>query len=160
MREQQVKENGVRGAGRLPLLLLLAAAAGCGGERGFGVGFVVGGPTGLALKGWLDAESSVSAAVGWPKGGVALQADYVLHNFRALEAKKGEFALYAGVGGLAWLWDAPTEDQAGVRFPLGIDYIVEGGQVDIFLEVVPTLLVSPATDFVVDAAFGVRFFFK
>lgn len=149
-------------AGRVvSALLLVTMVAGCSGSRGVGVGFVVGEPTGVALKGWLDHSSSVNFAAGWPDEATQLQLDYAFHNFSAVHVTQGDFALYMGIGGAIKLWDeAVREDEVAVRIPLGIDYIFEGGQLDLFVEVVPLVKVAPDSDFDVTAAFGARFFFK
>lgn len=134
---------------------------GCSGRRGLGVGVIVIEPTGVSVKGWLDNKSSVNLAVGWPKDATHIHADYAFHNFSAVRVDEGDLALYMGVGGRLKMWDdTARDDQLAVRVPLGIDYIFEGGRLDLFLEVVPALVVAPDSDFEVDGALGVRFFFK
>ena len=144
----------------VPVLAALLLC-GCGGSRGFGIGFIVGEPDGLSLKGWVDHTSSVNAAFSWPRGVFHCQADYAYHNFDAIRANQGEFALYLGIGGRGTFPDAPAaEDVFGVRFPLGIAYIIEDEWLDIFVEVVPSLTDAPASDFDFSAAFGMHLFIK
>ena len=136
-------------------------AGGCGGRRGFGVGVIVIEPTGVSVKGWLDNNSAANLAVGWPKDATHIHLDYVFHNFSAVRVDDGDLALYMGIGGRLKLWDdSAKDDEVAVRIPLGVDYMFEGGRLDLFLEVVPALVVAPNSDFDVNAALGVRFFVK
>lgn len=146
---------------RKVLVLAALLAAGCTGRaKPFGVGFIVGSPEGVSIKGWTETQTAVVAAFAWPGDDFYyMHLDYLFHNFNALRADEGDFALYLGVGGRALFVDAPADDVIGVRFPFGIEYIIEGGYLDIFLEVVPTLVISPGSDVDVDAGFGIRYFF-
>jgi len=51
------------------------------------------------------------------------------------------------------------DDFIGIRIPVGLAYLFEGAPVDVFLEVVPLLDVAPETEFTLNAAIGVRYFF-
>jgi hypothetical protein len=64
---------------------------------------------------------------------------------------------YYGIGGRI-----KTSDDAriGVRVPLGLAYLFQNVPVDIFLEVVPILDLTPKTDFRINAALGARYFFN
>lgn len=141
-------------------LAALLLVAGCGGSRGFGIGFVVGEPDGLALKGWLDDRSSVNAAFSWPKGAFHCQVDYAYHGFDAIRADYGEFGLYLGIGARGTFIDGTATDVFGIRFPLGLTYIIEDEWLDIFVEIIPSLTVAPDSDFDFSGAFGMHIFIR
>jgi len=70
---------------------------------------------------------------------------------------EGSFPLYYGLGFRVNFGD---ETEAGVRFPIGLEYLFPRAPFDVFIEVVPILRVIQKTDFEIDGAIGARFFFK
>jgi hypothetical protein len=48
----------------------------------------------------------------------------------------------------------------GVRIPFGIAYQFSEVPVDVFLEIVPVLDLNPSTSGSINAALGVRYYFK
>jgi hypothetical protein len=51
------------------------------------------------------------------------------------------------------------DSKVGVRVPLGMDYLLGTAPLDFFLELVPILDLAPSTDFSLNAAIGIRYFF-
>lgn len=150
----------------LSLLLCLIVApqlASAGSNAsGFGLGIIVGEPTGLDAKLWLSERSALQGAVAWSlesHSSLHIHTDYILHNFNLIDISKGRMPLYFGIGGRIRLGDDGYDDNVGVRIPVGLDYMFEGEPIDIFLEVVPILDLVPDTDFDLNAAIGARFFF-
>jgi len=140
---------------RLVVFCALTAMVFCGSveaqEEGFGLGVILGEPTGICCKLWLSSRTAFAGAAAWSfnKGGnLHLHADYLLHS---LGSKLG---FYYGVGGRAKL---DEDRKVGLRLPLGIVYITES-PIDVFLEVAPLLDLAPSTDFRVNAAIGFRYF--
>ncbi|MBN1808387.1 MAG: hypothetical protein JW909_04925 [Planctomycetes bacterium] len=150
-----MKAKGILALGAVTVML----ASGCG-SRGLGIGFIVGEPDGLAIKGWTDRTAAVNTAFAWPKDAFYCHADYVYHNFNAVDVRSGDIGLYMGLGGRAAFVDDPGDDAFGVRVPLGLTYTVEDGWLDIFVEIVPSLTISPESDVEVDAAVGMHIFIK
>ena len=129
-------------------------------KNDFGLGIILGSPTGLSAKLWLSKSSAFDAAAAWSfsrKGRLQIHGDYLWHNFDLIEVEEGSFPLYYGLG---FRLNFGDEVEAGVRFPIGIEYLFSGAPFDIFVEVVPILQVIKKTDFEIDGAIGVRFFFK
>ena len=57
------------------------------GEKGFGVGLIVGEPTGVTAKKWLTGSSAIVVSGAYSFGGddeLRIQADYLMHNFKLL----------------------------------------------------------------------------
>ncbi len=129
-------------------------------DRGFGLGIILGEPTGVSGKLWTSGENAFDFAAAWSfkgDGHLLLQADYVWHIFRLIPVSSGKLPFYVGVGGRVVFADDAT---IGVRVPLGLDYMFADAPVDIFVELVPILDLAPSTDFDFNGGIGARFWFK
>ncbi|MFA4839932.1 MAG: hypothetical protein WC703_10710 [Candidatus Neomarinimicrobiota bacterium] len=125
----------------------------------FGLGVILGEPTGISGKMWMGQKTALDAALAWSSGNndaVHVHVDYLWHNFSLIKAPSGKLPFYYGIGGKITLAD---ETRVGVRVPLGIDWILAGPPIDVFLEIVPALDIVPDTDFGIDAGLGVRYNF-
>ena len=141
------------------LVLLCAAASISAQNRKFGLGVILGEPTGLSGKCWLSGTTAIDAAAAWSFGkndALQLQADFVMHKFDLFEVDRGRLPFYFGIGGHIVLGD---KTGLGVRIPVGLDYIFDNTRVDVFLELVPGLSLAPSTDFDLDGGIGVRYWF-
>ncbi len=122
---------------------------------------MVGEPTGISFKSWTGANTAFDAAAAWSFGddedALHLHADFLMHTFGHLEIEEGALPLYYGIGGRLKLLD--EDELLGVRVPVGLDFILARGDMDVFLEVVPILDVAPDTDFNLNAALGARYYF-
>ncbi|MFB0525922.1 MAG: hypothetical protein ACETVO_00450 [bacterium] len=150
----------------IPILVLVLIFLSFPGEgltydkNDFGLGIILGSPTGLSAKLWLSKTTAFDGAAAWSfsrKGRVQIHGDYLWHNFNLIEVEEGSFPLYYGLGFRVNFGD---EVEAGFRFPIGLEYIFPRAPFDIFIEVVPILRVIEKTDFEIDGAIGARFFFK
>lgn len=143
-------------------------------DRGLGLGIIVGEPTGISLKKWSGTSTAVDGALAWSFEGenfFQVHGDYLSHNFTLIKVEKGKLPFYYGLGGRIKFVDGDNErgtrrdkdgdkTRIGVRIPLGLAYLFEKTTLDLFLEVVPILDLIPKTDFKLNAAVGVRYFFK
>ena len=138
----------------------LARAEGDPGQ-GFGLGIMIGEPTGVNFKAWTSARNAFVGGAAWSfshNGSVALHLDYLFHKFEWIEVEEGRLPVYFGVGGRIKLADE-GDDLIGARFPIGLNYLMADAPLDFFLEVVPILDLTPDTDFELNAAIGGRFWF-
>lgn len=129
-------------------------------SRGFGLGIVLGEPTGLSAKLWTTSSNAFDFAAAWSfkgDGHLLLQADYVWHSFDLIRVSSGRLPLYYGIGGRVILADDPL---LGIRIPLGLNYQFDSAPIDIFAEIVPILDLVPSTDFDLGGGIGVRFWFN
>jgi hypothetical protein len=127
----------------------------------FGLGIIIGEPTGISGKYLLDKTNAIDGAVAWSSSGnneFYLHADYLYHNYSLTTVEKGELPVYFGLGGRV-VFREKHDDKVGIRFPLGINYIFDNAPFDAFLEIVPILDLTPDTDFDLEAAIGIRYFF-
>ncbi|MCG3120186.1 MAG: hypothetical protein ALAOOOJD_02811 [bacterium] len=138
-------------------------------DRGFGLGIVIGEPTGISLKNWQGRTTALDGALAWSFAGndfIQLHGDYLSHNFSLLKVEEGQLPFYYGIGGRIKFTSGDknknNEDKTrlGVRIPLGLAYLFEKVTLDIFVEVVPVLDLVPETQFDLNAAIGIRYFFS
>jgi hypothetical protein len=153
-------------AGALLTAIPLGAFAESGNiPNGFGIGVILGEPTGLSLKHWLDDEQAIDAAAAWSFSGrnsFQFHADYLFHRYDLLDSvgASDEFPVYYGVGGRLKAKDDDDHVVFGVRIPLGITYLFAEAPFDIFAEVVPVLDLAPDVDVHLNAAIGFRFYIR
>ncbi|MBU8922935.1 MAG: hypothetical protein KOO63_14050 [Bacteroidales bacterium] len=127
----------------------------------FGLGIIIGEPTGFVGKMFLSDRNAIDGALAWSlddNNYMHVHGDYLFHNFFILEDVKGEFAWYLGIGGRIALVD-DHDNHVGVRFPVGITYLFQDTRFDTFFELVPIMDVAPDTDFDLEGAIGIRFYF-
>jgi len=131
----------------------------------FGLGIVVGTPTGLSAKYWIDNHNALDFATGWSfkEDRFYLHFNYLVHNYSLLKKAiqkselRGNLPLYAGIGIRTKF--GKGDDEIGFRIPLGITYLFAGMPLDLFLEFAPSLNFYPETDFFVDTSGGIRYYF-
>jgi hypothetical protein len=128
-------------------------------ESKFGLGVVLGEPTGVSAKLWLGQTSAVDGVVAWSfakNPSLTIHADYLFHFFNVFSIEKGRLPLYIGIGGTVSIGPDPD---FGVRIPFGATYLFDTVPLDIFLEAAPIFLLFPATDFDFNGGIGIRFYF-
>jgi hypothetical protein len=148
---------------RLILVVALVAVISpwtCWAQGGTGLGIIVGEPTGLSLKTWVGGNSALDLGVAWSfadDGNMHVHGDYLFHNFNLFDLDSGALPLYYGIGARVLF----NEDDArvGLRLPIGLAYIFSGSHADLFVELAPLLDLTPETDFNLNGAAGLRYFF-
>ena len=140
-------------------LMLTFAPVSKAQTSGFGIGLILGEPTGISVKNYISQCVAIDGAVAWSfTGGDALHvhADMLYHKFDQFDIEHGHLALYYGpgarlaVGEHLWL---------GARFPVGVSYTLDEHIFESFLELAPTFDLTPKTDFSIHAGIGIRFYF-
>ena len=155
------------------LCLFLVVQASQAQDRKFGLGVIVGEPTGLSAKLWTSHTTAFDFGLGWSVGGdrisrydgyynggsrVHFHMDYLWHSFDAITSTE-RFPLYYGIGGRINS-GAGYNSSAAVRGVLGIAWLPHDTPMDIFIEIVPSLQLTSSTGFAIDAGLGARYFFE
>lgn len=142
----------------------LASTATARTQDGLGLGIIVGEPTGISIKKWIDNKHAIDGAIAISLAeddSFQLHADYLIHNTESSlnpPELKGSAPWYYGVGGRLRTNDGDTH--LGVRVPLGITYLFADAPVDFFAEVAPVLDIAPEVSLGLNGALGLRYYFK
>jgi hypothetical protein len=151
--------------------LVPAAASAQAHDRDFGLGLIIGDPTGVSGKGFLSEEMAIDGAVGFELingDRIGLHMD-VLWHFPIEQWENAALDLYLGVGptlgfhdrGRGRDRDDDDDDHIhiGARGPFGLAVMFNPARFDVFLEVAAKLWLVEDVDFDLDAAIGGRYWF-
>jgi hypothetical protein len=141
-------------------------------DHGFGMGLILGEPTGLSAKLWTSKINAFDFGLGVGLGGdrikykgyynnggrIHFHIDYLWHSFNAIRSTE-RFPLYYGIGG-RYNSGGGYEGSLGVRGVFGIAWFPHSTPIDIFFELVPVFQVTPLTGLGFDAGLGIRYFFQ
>ncbi|MEX1276587.1 MAG: hypothetical protein WEE20_11675 [Bacteroidota bacterium] len=156
----------------IALCLFLAVQTSFAQDRKFGLGVMIGEPTGISAKLWTSSTTAFDFGLGWSVGGdrigrydgyydggsrVHFHMDYLWHAFDAIRATE-RFPLYYGIGGRINT-GAGYRNSVAVRGVFGIAWLPRETSMDVFLELAPALQLSPSSGFGIDGALGARYFF-
>lgn len=128
----------------------------------FGIGVVLGEPTGISGKFWISNSGAIDALLGWQftYNWMVAQSGY-LHHFQIRGVSKGSLAAYIGAGGILFADFSNDPLQSRVSFaarvPLGLEYIYN--PISFYAEVEPLVLLYPEPDFGFGGGIGFRFYF-
>lgn len=124
---------------------------------GWGVGVMVGDPTGLTAKYWLDKTRAVDVGLGF--NDLSLHADLLWHRRDLFpKPKEGHLAAVYGLGGK--VEDNGDDTVAGLRLVGGAAYYFPRHPVELYFELVPVIEVSPKLDWDWDGGLGLRVYFR
>ncbi len=141
----------------------LLVVAAFGGDSGFGLGFVMGIPSGISAKIETGKLNSINLQLGYGSdwnnhgwGGMTLGGDYVWYNYKLIPVESGKLPLYFGPGARAWVNDNPG---LGVRAVVGLDYQFARAPFDAFVEFAPGIEFVPDTNPDFSMGLGARYLF-
>jgi hypothetical protein len=137
-------------------------------QGSFGIGLIVGEPTGLSWKYHLSDRNAIDGAFGFsPFDRLRLHADY-LWTSRPFGERRLSFSY--GVGGAIGLGKrigdtkrgllgySVQETGFGVRGPVGVTYEIPRNPIEIGIEIAPILVFGPDLAFGFDGAVFFRFY--
>lgn len=152
----------------LLLLLLFLFSDNMQAQRpGFGIGIVVGDPTGLSFKKFTSGDKAIQGGLAWsfhdrgtgfpfyysPGGRLYFHLDYLKHYYGKSGVTSLQIPFYVGIGGFTVLRENPV---LGVRIPIGVAIHFGALPLDAFFEVIPAMSLFPSTRFGVGLALGGR----
>jgi hypothetical protein len=126
--------------------------------KNFYGGIIIGEPTGLSAKLWLNDSRALVSGIAWSiidESSMHLHIDVIEHWFNIAEVDTGKLPFYFGIGGRVKL--EKDKSRLGLRLPLGINYILDDIRLDFFFEMVPIMDITPKTEFNINAAIGIRY---
>ncbi len=141
-------------------ILIIISGAANAQSNGFGLGIIIGEPTGISAKYWTSGNTAIDFGLGYSFRKYSrfhLHADYLFHTKNIFNTSEN-FTLYYGPGARLRLVEN-KDSRLGFRFDIGLVWIPKNAPVDVFIEVAPLIDIIPATDFTFNGGMGVRFFF-
>ncbi|MBK9037000.1 MAG: hypothetical protein IPL61_38075 [Myxococcales bacterium] len=152
-------------------------------NKTFGLGIMLGSPTGLSGKYFVGPSTAIDFGVGGigccrGRSGIHLHGDFLWHPVNLTSTPPFELPLYVGIGGRFFSYEWRHGDHyhdgsaLGVRVPLGIAFDFNNVPLDIFVELalVGDFLISrddlndnfdrTGLYVDVDGAVGIRYWFK
>lgn len=129
-------------------------------SNGFGLGIILGEPTGISTKYWTTGSTAFDFGLGYSlkkNSRLHLHADYLFHVNNLFNTTEN-ISLYYGPGARLRLVES-GDSRLGFRFDVGLVWIPKNSPIDVFLEIAPLLDIIPSTDFTVNGGVGVRYFF-
>ncbi|HVK75098.1 MAG TPA: hypothetical protein VM734_17335 [Kofleriaceae bacterium] len=114
-------------------------------NKEFGLGLILGAPTGLSGKYFYSEDKAIDFAVGFlgryrGRDGLHVHVDHLWHPVSLVSDSAFELPLYVGVGGRFYSFDWDDNDRyddgqvLGVRVPVGIAFDFNNVPLDIFVE--------------------------
>jgi hypothetical protein len=149
------------------ILASLALLLGTGGahaafspDKGFGVGFILGAPTGISGSLPVGDANAFNALLGYDvtqDANLYLHGDYVWHRHDVFPpVDKGAFSLFYGPGVAATISRDPV---LGVRAVVGVDYRLPDAPIRVLFEIAPGISILPRTEILGSGGLGLRYYF-
>ncbi len=143
----------------LALVCLLVTAAPLWAQKAgdAGVGVILGAPTAITGKLWLDGTRALDAGLGWSSE-LTVYGDYLWHGWDVLpQPAEGKLPVYLGMGAQVRTFH---DAEFGIRAVAGMAYWLPRHPVESFVELVPVFRLTPGTSVGLDAGLGLRYYFK
>lgn len=129
-------------------------------DEGFGLGVMLGEPTGFSAKYWLSSNKALDFGLAYSfvklESALSVHCDYIHHDFDLIKSKL-QIPVYYGVGARLRFGN---DNHLGARGVLGVVYIDNEYPFDVFLELAPVFNLFPKTSLQIDLALGARYYFK
>ena len=138
---------------------LVAAASPLWAQKSgdIGAGVILGNPTAVTGKIWLDESQAADAGLGFSTH-LAVYGDYLWHSWTVLpQPNQGKLPAYIGLGAQVRTFH---DAELGIRTVAGVAYWLPRDPVEIFFEIVPVFRLEPRDSVGLDAGVGLRYYFK
>jgi len=146
---------------KIILAIIIFSSFSLAQSNGFGLGMILGEPTGISAKDWTSGSTAFDFGVGYSfekNSYLHIHADYLFHIKNIFKTSEN-IALYYGPGArIRFVEDATS--RLGFRFDVGLVWVPRNAPIDVFLEIAPLLDIIPETDFSINGGIGVRYFFN
>lgn len=155
-------------------LSLFASAKDAG--RDFGLGVVVGGPTAITAKYWLDQERALDGGIAFSVNNyILLYGDYLWHYprpFKQTDPFFTELDFYLGIGANLAITTSDRSNNnnylgrrsgsvgLSARVPVGLEWKPADPPLGVFVEIVPGISVIPETSVIIQGGIGIRYYFN
>ncbi len=129
-------------------------------EKGFGAGIILGEPTGISAKYWINEQAAFDIGVAYSffsaNKSVSLHSDYLFH-LSPIFIKKQKLLPYYGYGVRIHL---TKKISIGARGVVGLAWIYLPKSSDVFFELAPVFCFLPKTNLSFDVSLGARYYLE
>lgn len=133
----------------------------------FGVGAVLGDPTGISIESEIDAKHSWDGVIAWSSGrnaGFHIHGDYLITHGAIADLDAHPLEFYYGIGArMIQIDNDKNKDDGktsvGARVPAGLQVKIQDPNIEFFGEVGAVLDIVPSTRFDFDVGIGGRYYF-
>lgn len=143
--------------GLVIMVSVLGTSSTSGLPRGsFGLGVMIGEPTGLSAKYWFTRKQALDFGVAWslPAEALHIHSTWLYHFPRLVLDPR--FTPYFGLGGRTKI-KKEEETRLGIRFAGGVEFVYK--PFSAFLELAPISELVPETALDLEGGLGFRFYF-
>lgn len=143
------------------VIFILSAGSIYGQQKQFGLGIIVGSPTGISAKYWIADSKALDFGLGYSltenNSNFNFHVDYLWHELDAFNSHENLLIHY----GLGFRIKAVSDgkDSFGARGVVGVTWMLSQIPLDLFIEVAPVFKLIPETVLDLDGGLGVRFYF-
>ena len=144
-------------------ILLILGTISQAQDKGYGIGIILGEPSGLSGKYWLNNTNALDFGLGFSftsfnNSRLQLSCDYLWNNYNLLKTSE-KLVIYYGPGAKL-LTGGNNDAKLGVRGVAGIGWFIKDAPIDIFFEVAPVVYLIPGTILKIDGGIGARYYFS
>lgn len=135
----------------------------------FGLGIVLGEPTGISPKLWLSKEAAIDLGLTYSFSEFFLiYGDFLWHAPELLQKLIPEVKNvypYIGIGGGIQISSEKDPDPGDektlgfLRIPLGAEWKPQSPPIGVFLEVAPGMSIAPKVSALIQGGIGIRYYF-
>jgi hypothetical protein len=145
------------------IIILLLGSISPAQDKGYGIGIILGEPTGLSGKYWLNNTNALDFGLGFSfthfnNSRIQLHCDY-LWNIYDLFKTSEKFVIYYGPG-IKILTGGSNDAKLGIRGVAGIGWFIKDAPLDLFFEAAPVVYLIPGTILKIDGGIGARYYFS
>jgi hypothetical protein len=130
-------------------------------EHKFGLGVMIGAPTGISAKYWVSEDNALDFGLAYSfvesTNALSIHADYLYHENRWFP-KFDRMDFYYGYG--VRIRSSNDQTSLGARGVAGLAIMLKEAPVDIFIEIAPVFKLIPSTALNLDVALGARYYFN
>lgn len=130
-------------------------------NKNFGIGIILGSPTGISGKYWTSGINAFDFGLGYSfekNSRLHLHGDFLFHIDGGINSSE-RISIYYGPG-IRLKFQNDNNSRLGARGVLGGLWMPRGTSIDVFVEIAPVMDLIPSTKFSMDGGIGVRFFFN
>ena len=145
------------------IILLSLGTISSAQDKYYGIGIILGEPSGLSGKYWLNNTNALDFGLGFSftnfnNSQLQLNCDYLWNIYNLFKTSE-KLVIYCGPG-IKILTGGSNDSRLGVRGVTGIGWFIKDAPLDVFFEAAPVVYLIPGTILKIDGGIGARYYFS